>query len=537
MARGYCCASLVMLSEFLLWSSAIGLALCGYILTQRDIIALVTVAIPQVAMGLGALALIIAIWGRVADYRRWQCGFYIMAISLIMLFLAEVLVVGYQQLQYSERDKSNAIWDDLDASQQQVVESNYQCCGWIGNETGVESNCFNSTEGTPDPDYPYSIFWPEGCKDATADDYKDWVMIVTVIFSSFAGFHLLYTCIPCLGQAKRLQMKAAKQEEANKNYWRNIFFGNPRYASDSEFSDSRSRTYTATGSRTYTATGYDDYTGTGYTTTGPVVCGWHMRRGRPRSPSRTYTATGTTWTGSDSEESYTRSYGPGGAPLPRGQNDRDTTPGPYQDTPGGYGPPRPTPGGYQDTPGGYATPGPYQDTPGGYATPVPLPTPMRQRGHPQQMQVETPQPTPPPIRHRPAGGYPSRDGTYHHPNFFANPPPANAQAPSRYSKLRGDETPMAASEVSAVDPYRPNINMNYKRSPAMVPPPPPADALRPQMPSPQPRVRGKYSYEAPPTLQTRPMPPALPSNALPPTFYPTDVRGTSVDGSFIGNPI
>jgi len=216
MARGYCCASLVMLSEFLLWSSAIGLALCGYILTQRDIIALVTVAIPQVAMGLGALALIIAIWGRVADYRRWQCGFYIMAISLIMLFLAEVLVVGYQQLQYSERDKSNAIWDDLDASQQQVVESNYQCCGWIGNETGVESNCFNSTEGTPDPDYPYSIFWPEGCKDATADDYKDWVMIVTVIFSSFAGFHLLYTCIPCLGQAKRLQMKAAKQEEANK---------------------------------------------------------------------------------------------------------------------------------------------------------------------------------------------------------------------------------------------------------------------------------------------------------------------------------
>merc|ERR1719192_3247215 len=64
-------------------------------------------------MGLGALALLIAIWGRIADYRRWQCGFYIMAISLIMLFLAEVLVVGLQQLRYSERDDKTDLWDDL----------------------------------------------------------------------------------------------------------------------------------------------------------------------------------------------------------------------------------------------------------------------------------------------------------------------------------------------------------------------------------------------------------------------------------------
>merc|ERR1719192_1637109 len=57
-------------------------------------------------MGLGALTLIIAIWGRIADYRRWQCGFYIMAISLIFLFLGEVLVVGYAQLQYADRSES-----------------------------------------------------------------------------------------------------------------------------------------------------------------------------------------------------------------------------------------------------------------------------------------------------------------------------------------------------------------------------------------------------------------------------------------------
>merc|ERR1719411_112493 len=62
-------------------------------------------------MGLGLLTLIIAIWGRIADYRRWQCGFYIMAISLIFLFLAEVLVVGYQHLEYSARDdESNDLW-------------------------------------------------------------------------------------------------------------------------------------------------------------------------------------------------------------------------------------------------------------------------------------------------------------------------------------------------------------------------------------------------------------------------------------------
>lgn len=208
MARGYCCASLVMLSEFLLWASAIGLALCGYILTQRDVIALVGVAVPQVAMGLGALALIIAIWGRISDYRRWQCGFYIMAISLIFLFLAEVLVVGYAQLQNSEWDKNNSIWDDLTTDQQEVVQSNYECCGWVIDEE-VTSPC-------DDPTNPYHLWRQTTCKSATEDDYESWVMAVTIIFSSFGGFHLLYTCIPCLGQAKRLQMKAHRQEEANK---------------------------------------------------------------------------------------------------------------------------------------------------------------------------------------------------------------------------------------------------------------------------------------------------------------------------------
>lgn len=207
MARGYCCASLVMLSEFLLWASAIGLALCGYILTQRDIIALVGVAIPQVAMGLGLLALIIAIWGRMADYRRWQCGFYIMAISLIFLFLAEVLVVGYQQLGYSDSDNEDSnIWTDLDEADQNVVMSNYRCCGWVPQM----EKCQN------DISYPYFIYRDKNCRDETKDDYQSWVMTVTIIFSGFAGFHLLYTCIPCLGQAKRLQMKAQRQEEANK---------------------------------------------------------------------------------------------------------------------------------------------------------------------------------------------------------------------------------------------------------------------------------------------------------------------------------
>jgi len=202
MARGYCCASLVMLSEFLLWASAVGLALAGYILTQRDIIALVTVTIPQVAIGLGILTLIIAIWGRLSDYRRWQCGFYIMAIALIMLFLAEILVVGYSQLQYSERDNKADLWNDLSSDGQAVLQSNYKCCDWDPVCPATSTSVYRA--------------YRTSCKDATATDYKDWVMLITIIFASAAGFHLIYTCIPCLAQAKRLQMKREKQNEANK---------------------------------------------------------------------------------------------------------------------------------------------------------------------------------------------------------------------------------------------------------------------------------------------------------------------------------
>merc|ERR1712173_86252 len=84
--------------------------------------------------------------------------------------------------------------------------SNYKCCGWLHDE------------GYCQPANGTSIYeaYSTGCKEATKSDYSDWVMTVTIIFSSFAGFHLLYTCIPCLGQAKRLQMKVSRQEEANK---------------------------------------------------------------------------------------------------------------------------------------------------------------------------------------------------------------------------------------------------------------------------------------------------------------------------------
>jgi len=221
MARGYCCASMVLLSEFLLWASAVGLALCGYILTQRDIIALTGVSIPQVAIGCGALTLIVAIWGRVADYRRWQCGFYIMAISLIFLFLAEVLVVGYQQLQWSKRDENDDIWTQISDHDQDVVQSNYECCGWTAPAVdAVDADCMN-------PSYPYFIYQDNPCKTATNDDMEEWVLDVTIIFASFAGFHLLYTCIPCLAQAKRLQMKQNRQDQANRKVVRDMIRGRP----------------------------------------------------------------------------------------------------------------------------------------------------------------------------------------------------------------------------------------------------------------------------------------------------------------------
>jgi len=204
MARGYCCAFLVMLSEFLLWCSAVALAFMGYILLQDDIVALVGVSVSQVAIGLGILTLLIAIWGRLADYRRWQCGFYIMAIALILLFLAEICVVGYTQ--YIKWNDDSTLWNELSDTDKRVVMSTWECCGW-------DPVCAEDTESSPESIYRD---YRTSCKDAIKDDYEDWVMLVTIIFAASGGFHLIYTCIPCLGQAKRLDMKKRKQEAKNR---------------------------------------------------------------------------------------------------------------------------------------------------------------------------------------------------------------------------------------------------------------------------------------------------------------------------------
>jgi len=203
-----------MLSEFLLWCSALGLAFMGYILLQRDIIALVGVSVSQVAIGLGILTLLIAIWGRLADYRRWKCGFYIMAISLILLFLAEVLVVGYTQ--YIKWNDDTTFWDALDDYDQRVVMSEWECCDWdpVCPEDVAQGTNF----------YVYKDF-RTSCKDATKDDYESWVMLVTIVFASAGGFHLIYTCIPCLGQAKRLDMKERRQQAKNKKQLEKIAEG------------------------------------------------------------------------------------------------------------------------------------------------------------------------------------------------------------------------------------------------------------------------------------------------------------------------
>jgi len=219
MARGYCCAFLVILSEFFLWASAVALAFMGYLLTEpnnkvtrddgteveRPITYLVGVSVPQVAVGLGILTLLIAIWGRLSDWRRWKCGFYIMAVSLILLFLAEVSVVCYTQ--YVKWNDDSTLWDNLDDIDKRNIMDKWQCCDW-------DPVCPNTVTSS-------SIFWlytqyDQSCKDATKDDYEDWVLLVTIIFSAAAGFHLLYTCIPCLGQAKRLDLKEKKQSEKNK---------------------------------------------------------------------------------------------------------------------------------------------------------------------------------------------------------------------------------------------------------------------------------------------------------------------------------
>jgi len=168
-----------------------------------EITALVGESIPQVAFGLALIIIIIILYGRMADKRKWRLGFYVVSFSLIIMGLCEGVIVLSAFLEYSDRESNTEkYWNGLDDYGKTLIMANWQCCGW-------STTCDTETEE--------GIYWfyrayeETRCYDATASDYKEWNDSVMLYFGIFAGFHILYTFIPCVGQAKRRQIKIKRE--------------------------------------------------------------------------------------------------------------------------------------------------------------------------------------------------------------------------------------------------------------------------------------------------------------------------------------
>jgi len=177
-----------------------------------EIVALVGESIPEVMFGLAAVIFIIILYGRIADWRKWQLGFYVESFCLIVVFLTEALVVLWSFFQYSERD-SNAIefWDALDDHGKSVIMANWQCCGWSAACNAVAGQGIYWT---------FRAFKDTLCYNATASDYKAWNDNIMLYLGIFAGFHLLFTAIPCVCQAKRRRWKSKQKVKRGVAIWK-----------------------------------------------------------------------------------------------------------------------------------------------------------------------------------------------------------------------------------------------------------------------------------------------------------------------------
>jgi len=209
--RKFCTCIWVNIADLLLFGSAITLVVFGWQLNMMDITALVGESIPEVMFGIAAVIVFIILYGRIADYRKWQLGFYVESFCLIIVFLTEGLVVLWSFFQYSERD-SNAVkfWDALDEDGKSLIMANWMCCGWT-------ATCNANGEG---------IFWTFRaygdtlCYDATAADYRDYNDAVMIYLGIAAGFHIVFTAIPCICQGKRRQMLMKRKVRKGVDKWK-----------------------------------------------------------------------------------------------------------------------------------------------------------------------------------------------------------------------------------------------------------------------------------------------------------------------------
>jgi len=184
-------------------------------LSNQDITQLVCQSIPLAALVFGFLTIFILCLGVLANCRRWILGFYIHAVTLMILLLAEVfLVCACVFEKYEILSTSDVYWKKLDDRGKSQVMANWHCCGW-----------YNTCDVSDASSIYHTFRHYEGvsCFDMTKTDIQKWMTDVISIFVPFIVFHFIYVMYICtwkvriLKNSRKEAVKEGVMQELGKN--------------------------------------------------------------------------------------------------------------------------------------------------------------------------------------------------------------------------------------------------------------------------------------------------------------------------------
>jgi len=205
--KSTCVTRAIVASQIILFISALLFVVMAVYLSYQDITQLVGQSIPQIAIGLGILTLVVSAVGWNANQNVWVCGFYIEACCLLVLLLSEIFVICACVFQNKGiLCQSDVFWSALSDAEKGRIMANWQCCAW-------ENTC----DVTDDSSiyYEYRHYQGSSCLDASKNDLRNWMMDVVVIFGCFASFHIIYIIYTCVCQAGRIK-KATRNKVADR---------------------------------------------------------------------------------------------------------------------------------------------------------------------------------------------------------------------------------------------------------------------------------------------------------------------------------
>jgi len=191
---------------------AVTLFVISYHLSRQNITQLVGQSIPQVTVGLGILTLFILALGIVANRRYWICGFNVKAVCLIILALCKIFIIAACVFQeYDIFYQSDTYWSNLRDAGKARIMANWQCCGW---SITCDINDPNSLY------HEYRHYRGSMCLDAISSDTRKWMLDVTVIFSTFTLFDILYVVYVIACQRNWLRRKRQEKVKVRaKEQW------------------------------------------------------------------------------------------------------------------------------------------------------------------------------------------------------------------------------------------------------------------------------------------------------------------------------